>query len=74
MPASFQKFPNCRTTVDCTEISIQIPDSTNNKSSTYTAYKARNTLKVMVGVAPNGTVEPGRRATLTTRRWTVRRA
>ncbi|XP_043219103.1 uncharacterized protein LOC122380206 [Amphibalanus amphitrite] len=56
MPASFEKFQNCRTTIDCTEIHIQKPDNTNNKASTYSAYKARNTFKLMVGVAPNGTI------------------
>ncbi|XP_043245634.1 uncharacterized protein LOC122393536 isoform X1 [Amphibalanus amphitrite] len=56
MPASFRKFRHCRTTLDCTEIRIQRPDSCEGRSSTYSAYKAANTFKVMVGVAPNGTV------------------
>ena len=33
MPASFARFRNCRTTLDCTEVRIQRPDSCEGRSS-----------------------------------------
>ena len=56
LPASFQKFKNCRSILDCTELRMEVPDSTREKSSTYSAYKSYNTFKVMIGVAPNGVI------------------
>ena len=56
LPAPFEKFKNCRSILDCTELRMEVPDATTAKSSTYSAYKSYNTFKVMVGAAPNGVI------------------
>lgn len=56
MPASFNHFTNCKIILDCTEVSTIHPKNMKRQRVTYSSYKHRNTLKGLVGVAPNGVV------------------
>jgi hypothetical protein len=56
MPNSFASFTNCRMIIDCTEVYIEKPGQIGVQNVTYSNYKKRNTLKCLVGVAPNGAV------------------
>jgi len=55
-PASFAKFPNTRIILDCTEIFVQKPSALQAQRQTWSSYKHRNTYKILVGIAPDGTV------------------
>lgn len=54
LPTVFNNFLNCRMILDCTEIFTAIPGKMDLQKLTYSNYKHRNTLKGLVGVAPNG--------------------
>ena len=54
LPASFLTFTSCRMIVDCTEVEVAVPSRMEANSHTYSHYKHHNTLKALVGVAPNG--------------------
>ncbi|VEN35545.1 unnamed protein product [Callosobruchus maculatus] len=56
MPTCFNNFTNCRIILDCTEIYCIQPKNMEKQRATYSSYKHRNTLKVLVGVAPNGVI------------------
>lgn len=56
LPKSFQNLRNCRVTIDCTEFLMENPKSLEQAVSTFSHYKSRNTMKILVGVAPNGTL------------------
>ncbi len=56
MPQCFQKFPNTRIILDCTEFYIEMPSSLVNQSLTYSSYKSHNTFKLLVGISPKGAV------------------
>lgn len=56
LPNCFTQFPNTRMIIDCTEITTEIPSALNKQRQMYSSYKHRNTLKGLVGVAPNGVV------------------
>lgn len=52
----FRDVPNCRIILDCTEIEVAIAQSLKLKIVTYSHYKQRHTFKVLIGIAPNGTI------------------
>lgn len=54
LPSVFNNFVNCRMILDCTEIFTAIPGKMDLQKITYSNYKHRNTLKGLVGIAPNG--------------------
>lgn len=54
IPACFSSFENCRIVLDCTEIQCDIPNSMHQQKLTYSSYKSRNTCKILIGCAPNG--------------------
>ena len=56
MPASFKlKYPRTRIIIDCTELYIEKPRiSPTAQATTYSQYKSHNTMKVLVGITPNG--------------------
>ncbi len=57
MPEDFKKkFPNTRVVVDGSEIPIEKPSDLRDQSATWSNYKNRNTLKVMVGISPRGDI------------------
>lgn len=57
MPSDFQmKFPNTRVIIDGTECPIKKPKKPVLQQSTFSTYKNRNTVKVLVGISPGGLV------------------
>jgi len=57
MPSDFRaKFPSTRCILDGTEFPIEKPSNLRDQSSTWSSYKNRNTLKVMIGISPRGDV------------------
>ncbi len=51
-----QKFPTVRVIVDGTEIPIDRPGDPRAQSASWSSYKNKNTLKVLVGISPKGVV------------------
>ena len=57
MPDSFrQKYPSTRGIIDATEFHIEKPANPDVQASTWSNYKSTNTLKLLVGVTPNGVI------------------
>ncbi len=57
MPTDFQlKFPTTRVIIDGTECPIQKPQLPILQQSSFSSYKNRNTVKVLVGSSPGGLV------------------
>ncbi|XP_059147573.1 uncharacterized protein LOC131935215 [Physella acuta] len=56
-PSDFKrKFPTTRVNLDGKEIPIQIPSNPRSQRATFSTYKHRNTVKVLVGCTPGGLV------------------
>ena len=56
-PRDFKaKFPSTRVTIDGTECPIQKPKQPVAQQATFSTYKNRNTLKVLVGSTPGGLI------------------
>ncbi|XP_789683.1 uncharacterized protein LOC584740 [Strongylocentrotus purpuratus] len=56
-PNCFNKFHGTvRCIIDCTEIQIDRPTLAGSHSQVYSQYKARPTLKCLVGITPGGTI------------------
>jgi hypothetical protein len=55
LPRAFMDFPNTQIVLDCTEIFIEKPSSQVAQWQTWSDYK-HNTVKLLIGVTPNGTV------------------
>jgi hypothetical protein len=53
-PKSFEDFGSARASIDCTEITQDVPSDFNRQSASYSNYKSRHTMKVLTAVAPNG--------------------
>ena len=57
MPEAFKKdYPNTRIIIDATEFSIERPSSLVSQASTFSSYKNRNTIKVLIGITPSGAI------------------
>ena len=57
MPQTFKKFyGRCICILDCTEIFIERPTDLVARSQTWSNYKHHNTIKVLIGITPQGTV------------------
>ena len=57
MPMVFQKhYPTCVVIIDCFEIFIDRPTNLLARAQTFSSYKHHNTVKYLIGVAPQGTV------------------
>ena len=57
MPISFRKhFPSCVVIIDCFEIFLDRPTSLLARAQTYSSYKHHNTVKYLIGITPQGTV------------------
>ena len=50
------KYRNLRCTIDCTEIFIEKPRNFELQALTWSDYKHNNTVKLLVGIAPNGSI------------------
>ncbi|KAL1467797.1 hypothetical protein MTO96_041916 [Rhipicephalus appendiculatus] len=58
MPASFIENGHENTTCifDCTEVALERPTKQKPRGQTYSQYKAHNTIKFLVAIAPNGLI------------------
>jgi hypothetical protein len=57
MPPEFkEKFPSTRVIIDATEFPLEKPSNPDVQAATWSNYKNRNTLKLLVGVSPNGVI------------------
>jgi len=56
MPEAFKDYPNTRIIIDATEFPIERPSSLMSQACTFSSYKNRNTIKVLVGIMPSGVV------------------
>ena len=57
MPDTFKRhYPNTRIIIDATEFTIERPSSLLSQSGTFSAYKNRNTVKVLIGITPSGVI------------------
>jgi DDE superfamily endonuclease/Helix-turn-helix of DDE superfamily endonuclease len=56
MPVCFNKFKKTRVVLDCSEVSVETPSCLKCRLSTYSHYKGTNTMKFLVGVAPDGLI------------------
>ena len=53
-PSLSKQFAKLRCTIDCTEVFIEKPRHLELQAITWSDYKQHNTVKVLVGIAPNG--------------------
>lgn len=57
MPVSFRKnFKTCVIIIDCFEVFIERPSSLKPRAQTWSNYKHHNTVKFLIGVAPQGVI------------------
>ena len=56
LPSAFIDFPNTQIVLDCTEIFIEKPSSHVAQWQTWSDYKHHNTVELLIGITPNGTV------------------
>jgi len=49
-------YSNTRVIIDSTEFAIERPSSLLSQSSTFSSYKTKNTVKVLVGITPSGAI------------------
>lgn len=57
MPEIFKSnYPNTRVIIDATEFAIERPSSLLSQSSTFSNYKNKNTVKVLLGITPSGAI------------------
>lgn len=54
MPAHFVDYTMCRYILDCTEIPVCSPKCIRCQTQTYSYYKSRHTIKVLIGCSPSG--------------------
>lgn len=55
LPDSFRKYyKKCRVIIDCTEFFIETPSSLEAQALCWSEYKHHSTIKVLVGITPNG--------------------
>ena len=51
-----ESFPKYSVIIDCFEISIEKPSDLTARAQTYSSYKSHNTVKVLVGITPQGAI------------------
>ena len=57
MPKEFKERFSCTwVIIDATEFPLEIPSNPDVQAATWSNYKNRNTLKLLVGVSPNGVI------------------
>lgn len=57
IPMSFrEKFSKCACIIDCFEVFIQRPSDLQARADTYSQYKSHNTVKYLIGIAPQGVI------------------
>lgn len=57
MPVDFRKhFSACVTIIDCFEVFVERPTSLKARAQTWSNYKHHNTIKFLIGIAPQGVI------------------
>jgi len=56
VPKRFKKYPHLRIIIDCVELFIQKPKLPSSQKITWSNYKHKNTIKLLVGITPNGII------------------
>ena len=57
LPACFKpQYSQTTCIIDCSEIFIQRPTSLTARSQTYSNYKSRNTVKILIAISPTGAI------------------
>jgi len=57
MPVAFkEQYPNTQLIIDATEFGIEHPSSLASQSCTFSSYKNKNTVEVLIGIIPSGTI------------------
>ena len=57
MPMCFRNsFPKCTVIIDCFEIFIEKSTDQLARAQTYSSYKSHNTIKYLIGIAPQGVI------------------
>lgn len=57
LPEVFKiNFPECRCIIDCTEFKVEQPPSVEQRVYMYSRYKSCYTIKILVGITPNGCI------------------
>ena len=57
MPEAFRKeYPNTRIIIDATEFEVERPSSSLSQSCTFSTYKNKTTVKVLIGITPSGAI------------------
>ena len=56
LPEEVSYYSKLRCTIDCTKIFIERPRDREVQALTWSDYKKHNTVKVLIGIAPNGTI------------------
>ena len=57
LPVSFkEKFSSVVCIIDCFEIFIERPQSFQARAATYSNYKKHNTVKILIGITPTGSI------------------
>ncbi|XP_067678519.1 uncharacterized protein [Haliotis asinina] len=49
-------YKNCRVIIDCFEVFIERPGNFTARAMTWSNYKSHNTIKILVGISPNGSI------------------
>eukprot|EP00117_Sycon_ciliatum_P042301 scpid100916/ scgid30793/ len=52
----WEKFPTTHIIIDATEFPLEKPENPDVQAATWSNYKNRNTLNLLVGVSPNGVI------------------
>ena len=55
-PRRFRSLRNTHSIIDCSELFIETPQDHNLQDSIWSTYKHHNTLKFLIGVAPNSSI------------------
>ena len=56
IPGCFRNIPSLKVTLDCTELIMERSSNLQARKETYSHYKSRDTVKFLVGLSPNLTV------------------
>ena len=57
MPPAFNQFySSCVCIIDCSEIFIENPANFMARNATYSNYKKHNTVKILIGITPYGSI------------------
>ncbi|KAI8517869.1 hypothetical protein Bbelb_038860 [Branchiostoma belcheri] len=56
IPECYRRYPHLISVIDCTELQIEMATTLQARKETYSNYKNRDTVKFMVGLSPNLTV------------------